>query len=71
VEQTSTGSWFTVNRRRDNLLDAKFRGFARRGVRQTRAVDAVGKRSQAVVSRSDSDKCVTRLVGEVTLLLSS
>ena len=31
--------------------------------------DVVGKRSlQAVVSRSDSDKCVTRLVGQMTSL---
>ena len=31
-----------------------------------RAVDVDGKESQVVVSRSDSDKCVTRLVGELT-----
>ena len=31
-------------------------------------VNTVGIRSQAVVSRSDSDKCVTRLVGQMTSL---
>ena len=48
-------------------IDANFRR-----VRQTRAVDVVGKRSQAVVgvSRSD-DKCVTRLVGEMTPFTAS
>ena len=50
-------------------MDADFRGFPRR-VRQTRAVDAVGKRSQADVSRSDGDNsyCVTGLVSELTSL---
>jgi len=59
--------------RRDNshtaTSDANFRGFPRR-VRQTRAVDVVTKRSQAVVSGSD-DKCVTRLVGEMTSISAS
>jgi len=54
--------------RRDNshtpTIRANFCQFPRR-VRQTQANDVIGKRSQAVVSRSD-DKCVTWLVGEIT-----
>ena len=54
--------------RRQTPFHANVRGFPCR-VRQTRAaVDVVGKWSQAVVSRSDSDKTVTRLVGEMTSL---
>ena len=38
-----------------------------RRVRQTRDVDVLGKGSQAVVSRSETDdKRVTRFVGEMT-----
>jgi len=54
--------WWST-RRQDNshtqTIDANFRdGFPRGRVRQTRAVDVVGKRSQTVVSSSD-DKCLT------------
>ena len=43
---------------------ANFRGFPSR-VRQTRAVDVVGKGLQAVVCTTDN-KCVTQLVAEMT-----
>ena len=48
-------------------MDADVRGF--HAVKHVLAVDVVGRlRSQAVVSRSDVDKCATRLVGEKTQL---
>jgi len=53
-------------RRRDNSYTPNDRCEFPHHVCQARAVDVVGKWSQAVISRSDSDKCVTRLVGEVT-----
>jgi len=38
---------------------------------QTHAVDIVRKRSQVVVSRSDGNNCVTRLIGEMISHLAS
>jgi len=50
------------------MLDADFREF-RRHVRQSRPIDGIGKRSQAVII--DGDECVTRLVGEMISLSNS